>query len=109
MPFDLDCRDVTRPGTVDHGRDLAGLMHLAAELGDTERAVLQLVAERLKDGQERYGRFDLATDRRDFRHESLEEIADALVYAACGLMRWPAADRGEVTDSTTPPPAGAAQ
>ena len=63
------------------------LLELCAELGADELRVLLLVAERLRIGQRRYGRFDLVTDRRDFQHESLEEIADAMVYAACGLMR----------------------
>lgn len=63
------------------------LTELVFELGFDEMRVLILVAERLRVGQQHYGRFDLATDRRDFAHEALEEIADALVYAACGLMR----------------------
>jgi hypothetical protein len=62
-------------------------MHLIAQLGDDERAVLQLVAERLHTGQQRYGRFNLAADGRNWHGETLEEIADALVYVACGLMR----------------------
>jgi hypothetical protein len=65
------------------------LVEICAELGPGELRVLVLVAERLRTGQRRYGRFDLGTDRRDFRHESLEEVADALVYAACGLLRGP--------------------
>ena len=63
------------------------LAEICAEVGTDELRVLLLVAERLATGRRRYGRFDLATDRRDFTHESLEEIADALVYAACALMR----------------------
>jgi hypothetical protein len=73
------------------GTDGAGmaerLVEIGAELGTDELRVLLLVAERLRTGQRRYGRFDLAADRRNFHHEALEEIADALVYAACGLMR----------------------
>jgi hypothetical protein len=84
--FDDDARD-GGPGHAAREHRLAGLLAVAADLGDDERAVLQLVAERLHTGQQRYGRFDVATDRRDFRHESVEEVADALVYAACGLMR----------------------
>jgi len=74
--------------TATTGADTAHrLLHLCAELGADELRVLLLVAERLRAGQWRYGRFDLGSDRRDFGHEALEEIADALVYAACGLMR----------------------
>jgi hypothetical protein len=83
MSFTDDCRD---DGT-DGVRHLAGLMQLIAQLGDDERAVLQVVAERLHMGQQRYGRFSIATDGRDFRHEAVEEVADALVYAAAALLR----------------------
>ena len=85
MPFDDDVRDVAPAG--DYVARLAGFMHLIVQLGAEERAVLQLVAERLHTGQQRCGQFDLATDGRDWHRETLEEIADALVYAACGLMR----------------------
>lgn len=84
-PFADDCRDVGDNGTRAH--QLAGLMAIVAKLGDEECAVLQLVAERLLTGQGRYGRFAVATDPRNWHAESLDEIADALVYAACGLMR----------------------
>jgi len=63
------------------------LVELAAELGADELGVLLLVAERLRIGRQRYGALDVASDHRDFELESLEEIADALVYAACGLLR----------------------
>ena len=49
--------------------------------------MLVLVAERLAMGRRRYGAFNLATDRRDFRREALEEAADAAVYMACALVR----------------------
>ena len=74
--------------TSTNGAPLAErLVEICADLGADEMRVLVLVAERLAKGRQRYGALDVATDRRDFRHESLEEIADALVYAACGLMR----------------------
>jgi hypothetical protein len=63
------------------------LTEICAELGPGELRMLLLVAERLRTGQRRYGRFDLAADDRDWHTESLEEVADALVYAACALMR----------------------
>jgi len=84
MPFDLDVLSETPPPPAGK---LAGFMSIAADLGDHERAVLQLVAERLRMGQRRYGRFDVGTDRRDFRQEALEEVADALVYGAA-LCLW---------------------
>lgn len=60
---------------------------VASELGVDELAVLCLVAERLRLGRERYGPLQVATDRRDFGVEALEEVADGLVYAAVALMR----------------------
>jgi len=73
------------------GTDGAGmaerLVEICAEQSADELRVLLLVAERLRIGQRRYGRFNLTTDCRNFEQESIEEVADALVYAACGLMR----------------------
>lgn len=66
---------------------LERLCAIAADLGADERAVLCLVAERLKIGHQRYGDLHVAADRRDFRVEALEEAADGLVYAAVALMR----------------------
>lgn len=63
------------------------LMKICADLGADELRVLVLVAERLAAGRRRYGALDIAGDRRDFQLEAIEEVADALVYAACGLMR----------------------
>ena len=63
------------------------LLTLARLLGADELAVLTLVADRLAQGQERYGLLDVATDRRCFRVEALEEAADGLVYVAVALMR----------------------
>ena len=63
------------------------LTQSTAELGPDELRVLVLVAERLATGRRRYGPLDLAGDRRDFQGEALEEVADALVYAACGLIQ----------------------
>lgn len=59
----------------------------ASILGADELEVLAIVAERLADGRRRYGELRPATDPRDFGTEALEEIADALVYAAAGLIR----------------------
>jgi hypothetical protein len=53
-----------------------------AELGDDELRVLAYLAARLLAGQRTYGRLDLASDRRDWREERGEEIADLLVYSA---------------------------
>jgi hypothetical protein len=54
---------------------------LAADLGDQEIAVLVALA-RLLAGQRAYGRLRLEEDRRDWRRERGEELADALVYGA---------------------------
>ena len=51
--------------------------------------MLRLIAERLLLGRRRYGELNLATDRRDFASEALEEAADMTVYAAAELLRRP--------------------
>lgn len=65
----------------------ARLSAIAAQLAGDELAVLTLIAERLLCGRERYGELRVATDRRDFAREALEEAADGLVYAAATLVR----------------------
>ena len=62
----------------------ADLLDVVAELGPDERRVLLVLARRLRAGQAAYGRLDVAHDRRDWRKERAEELADALVYGAIG-------------------------
>lgn len=68
-------------------RSVAHLLAAAERLGADEVAVLTLIAGRLLQGRRRYGDLRLATDRRDFGREALEEAADLAVYAAAGLLR----------------------
>jgi len=63
------------------------LLTVVKQLGPDEVAVLALIAERLLQGRRRFGDLHLATDRRDFGRETLEEAADLAVYAAAGLLR----------------------
>jgi len=63
------------------------LTSISQHLGRDELAVLILIAERLRGGRLIYGELHLATDRRNFRRETLEEAADMAVYAAAGLLR----------------------
>ncbi len=84
------------------GTDGAGLAQrlteVCAELGTDELRVLVLVADRLRTGRRRYGTLDVATDRRCFPVEALEEAADGLVYAAVALMRQTDAHNGARRD-----------
>ncbi len=66
---------------------LTRLLASAERLGTDELAVVELVAERLVLGRRQYGALHLATDRRDFEREALEEAADLAVYVAAGLLR----------------------
>lgn len=59
---------------------------ILAELGPDEVRVLTRLAARLLEGQRRYGRLDVAHDRRDWRAERGDEIADLLVYSAIGEL-----------------------
>ena len=75
-----------RPGTdpvADARESLEAALDATCEqLGDEELRVLVVLARRLLAGQRAYGRLDLANDRRDFRRERAEELADAMVYDA---------------------------
>ncbi len=57
------------------------------DLGEDERAILEVIAERLLFGQKNYGKFDLLTDKREFLREAFEEDLDGLVYRAALLVR----------------------
>ncbi len=58
-----------------------------AELGDDEIRVIAFLARRLLEGQRAYGLLDLATDRRDWKQERAQELADALVYTAFEALK----------------------
>jgi len=73
---------------------LGDLAAVAARLADDEVRVLLVVATRAWAGQARYGCLALGRDRRDFRGEALEEVADALFYLAAALARGPRRERG---------------
>lgn len=52
-------------------------------LGHHEREVIEWVIDGLSQGRHVYGGLNLETDQRDWRVEMLQEVRDALVYAAC--------------------------
>jgi hypothetical protein len=82
------------------------LERLFARLGHDEQRVALRFLDRLAMGRQAYGELDLATDRRDFREEALQEALDLAAYLAMRLEQMgsgraeaaPAADKGEATD-----------
>lgn len=76
-----------RAPTTTLDRRLHRLLLAAAGLGDDEIEVLTLIATRLAEGTRIYGRLHLDRDSRDFQHEALEEVTDALVYVAAALVQ----------------------
>jgi len=62
------------------------LQALCEGLGEDEVAVLCAVAEGLARGRHVYGELHVAHDQRDWHTEAGEELRDALVYAAAGLI-----------------------
>ncbi len=67
---------------MDRRESEASLAGILEQLGDQEIEAILWIATRLLHGQKRYGTLDLERDRRDFRHERAEELADALTYSA---------------------------
>jgi hypothetical protein len=65
---------------------LCDLAAVAGRLSDDELHVLLTIAVRAWVGQSNYGCLQLASDRRDFRHEALEEACDATFYLAAALL-----------------------
>lgn len=59
------------------------------DLHEDELRVLLRIADRLADGQHRYGILRLETDRRDWDNEARAEALDLAVYMACALERRP--------------------
>jgi hypothetical protein len=57
-----------------------------AALGPDERALMGLLLDRMEAGAKTYGRWNIA-DGRDYPGEALEEVIDALHYAAAALLR----------------------
>ena len=57
-----------------------------AVLPEDERAILEVLLERMGKGREQYGVWNV-DDRRDYPAETLEEVIDALHYCAAALVR----------------------
>ena len=85
--------------TTDHYKDLC---ELARAMEPDALEVLYGIAQRLTCGRREYGDLDLATNPRNWTHEELEELFDAVVYRR---MRAIVAERALVTRATEPPPA----
>ena len=74
--------DNRRPATAT-SRVLAAMV----ELGDDEREVVALIAERLVERQLRQGLLRLERDERDLRGEAAAELLDATTLLAFELIR----------------------
>jgi hypothetical protein len=64
-----------------------GIYAKLAKLGLGELRVIELITDRLIQGQAVYGLLDIAKDPRDFNREVLEEVCDSSVYAAVQLLK----------------------
>ena len=49
--------------------------------------VLSLIKTRLDVGAKKYGEEILINDKREFIHETLEELLDACVYLSCKIIQ----------------------
>lgn len=78
---------ITLPAARERAALRARIDDAVDRLGADELRVLALVAERLAAGRRSYGELRLHSDARDWRQEMAEEVADALVYAACALAQ----------------------
>jgi hypothetical protein len=57
-----------------------------AALPDDERAILETLLDRIEEGRQRYGIWNV-DDGREYPAETLDEVIDALHYCAAGLVR----------------------
>lgn len=58
-----------------------------SHLGEDERRVVLLIAQRLLKGQETYALLNVATEKRDMRQEAAEELLDATAYLAVKALQ----------------------
>ncbi len=64
----------------------ADLANRIAALPDDERAILETLLDRIEEGRQRYGVWNV-NDGREYPAETLDEVIDALHYCAAGLVR----------------------
>ncbi len=64
----------------------ADLAERIAALPDDERAILETLLDRIEEGRQRYGVWNV-NDGREYPAETLDEVIDALHYCAAGLVR----------------------
>ena len=57
-----------------------------AVLPDDERAIVETLLDRIEEGRQRYGIWNV-DDGREYPTETLDEVIDALHYCAAGLVR----------------------
>ena len=57
-----------------------------AVLPEDERAILEVLLERMGKGRQQYGAWNV-DDGRDYPVETLDEVIDALHYCAAALVR----------------------
>lgn len=62
------------------------LRYLACKLGIDELRVLVRIAERLEMGAKQYGALDIATDKRDWLEEGIQEGLDKTAYLTVALL-----------------------
>jgi len=66
--------------------DVEMLAEHVARLPSDERAILDVLLDRLEQGRDEYGSWRV-DDGRDNAAEAFDEILDAMHYAAAGLVR----------------------
>lgn len=58
-----------------------------AMMSDDEIAVVRTICHRIDQGRRTYGPLRLREDRRDYRHEAMEEALDLLFYLTADRVR----------------------
>lgn len=57
-----------------------------SDFSDDERAVIELIVERVRMGRRLYGELRLSSDQRDWQEQFLQEQVDGAFYGAAGLI-----------------------
>ena len=76
-----------QPNPLNSEPEIGSALRTYYKLNEDERRVVDLIVERIFQGREEYGAFDLESDGRHFAREELEEIVDATIYKSMRILK----------------------
>ena len=75
------------------------IIGMIKDLESDEKEIVDTLLGRISDGRKGYGPWDVDTDNRDYPHEALAEVIDAMHYCAAELVKLRKKQRNKRTGS----------